>query len=281
MMKRQTVLASIAILFILALTVSQVFAAGPAGGAGEKPNGDEPGAVATAKAEERETRQEEKAQNKDQDKDQNKDQNKDKDKDKNNNAGGVDPDKKEKTKPEDPKEKKTDKKYLHFKGTIESVAEDGSSLELLVGEETISIGMNGDTKVIIPTMGQDSEGVGLEEGVQVSIKAIKIINEEEANEEIIAVQIHVIPGKPEHIHHVGLVTAFDQANDGTGSITVSTGPDSETTYLLTNDTVFKPERPEDDEMIGIRVTVINRRDVTGAGQFAQGIVFHPDLVTSN
>ena len=35
-MKRQTVLASIAILFILALTVSQVFAAGPAWGSRRK-----------------------------------------------------------------------------------------------------------------------------------------------------------------------------------------------------------------------------------------------------
>ena len=91
--------------------------------------------------------------------------------------------------------------------------------------------------VKIPTEG------GLEEGVQVSIKAMKIVNEEESNEEIIALQIHVIPGKPEHIHHVGLVTAFDQEDDGTGSITVTTGPDSETTYLLTKDTVLSLKAP--------------------------------------
>ncbi len=87
-----------------------------------------------------------------------------------------------------------------------------------------------------------------------------------------ALYIHVVPGKPEIIHRVGIVTEYEAGVQ----ITILAVDGNSYTFALTADTKILPWHREDLLKVGARVTIISRRDVTGGELTAQGIVIHPN-----
>ncbi|MBE0685401.1 MAG: hypothetical protein IH585_05325, partial [Anaerolineaceae bacterium] len=134
---------------------------------------------------------------------------------------------------------------------------------------TYSIGITADTEIHIPQQGNDSSPTGLIEGAQASVKAI-----EDPEGTYTAVQIHVIPGKPAQVHHVGTVTADNRAVDGTLTITWKDGTTS--TVQVNSSTVYLPKEADTSNLNGKLVTVISPRNVSGGESPAKGIVIHPD-----
>ena len=81
-----------------------------------------------------------------------------------------------------------------------------------------------------------------------------------------------MPGKPEKIHRVGVVTVYEAGK----TITIE-GKDGELyTFELSDTTKILPEERVDQLVVGAKVTIISRRDPTGGPLAAQGIVVHPE-----
>jgi len=87
-----------------------------------------------------------------------------------------------------------------------------------------------------------------------------------------AVKVQVVPGKPEKIHRVGVVTEYVA-----GEKIVIEGKDGlPYEFKLSVDTKILPEERVDLLIVGAKVTIISRRDPTGGPLAAQGIVVHPE-----
>jgi hypothetical protein len=97
-----------------------------------------------------------------------------------------------------------------------------------------------------------------------------------------AVRIHVLPAKPEHVHRVGIVTAYTPGV----SITVESTPDEDdqdegpapagsTTFQISADVKILPAARADQLQVGARVTIISPHSASGETPVATGIVVHP------
>jgi hypothetical protein len=91
----------------------------------------------------------------------------------------------------------------------------------------------------------------------------------------VAIGIDVIPGKPEHVHRVGIVTAYTPGV----SITVQDIQGGSSTFLLAPNLKILPADRAGDLKVGSLVTVISRRDPSGGPLTAEGIVVHPESGT--
>lgn len=159
-------------------------------------------------------------------------------------------------------EKHPGKKY-NFKGVV--VSFDGSQLVLNTKDGTpvtFTVDENTDIKFSGPKDGTEK----LQENQGAIVQAVK--TEKDA---YLAVRIHVMPDKPQRIHRVGEVTAYDDRN----SITVQDKKGS-TTFKIATDVKILPAERAGMLKTGARVTIISPRDPSGGMPVAKGIVIHPE-----
>jgi hypothetical protein len=166
-----------------------------------------------------------------------------------------------------PESKSNDKagkkgKVQHFKGTV--AGKTAASLTITLDDgSSVTVGVNGETKVKIPTV-KDATLDSIQAGVRVNVQA-----RADASGSPIAQKILVVPGKPTKVHRVGVVTAYSA-----GSITIQDKDGGSTTFIVTTDTKILPKHAAESLGVGVRVTIISRRDPAGGPLAAQGIVIH-------
>jgi hypothetical protein len=155
-------------------------------------------------------------------------------------------------------------KRTTYRGTVTAVG--GSSLTLaLDGGGSMTFAVTGSTRIHIPTLGRDATLADVHTGVQAMVQVLK----DDAS--LTALYVHVIPGKPEPVHRVGIVTAYTPG----ASITVLDKKGGSSTFVVTADTKILPKDRAGQLGVGSLVTIISRRDPTGGPLTAQGIVVHP------
>ncbi len=180
------------------------------------------------------------------------------------------------------------KKY-HFRGEVTDVTATTLSVTLKSGGDMV-FDLTPTTAFKIPTLGQGATWEELNVGVQVIVTAVKP-GEPEVDAsatavptvdpsatatavagEFTAVTVHVVPGKPEKIHRVGVVTVYEAGK----TITIEAKDGELYTFVLSDTTKILPEERVDKLVVGAKVTIISRRDPTGGPLAAQGIVVHPE-----
>ena len=155
-------------------------------------------------------------------------------------------------------------KRTTYRGTVTAVG--GGSLTLaLDGGGSKTFAVTGSTRIHIPTLGREATLADLHTGVQALVQVL------ENDPSLTAIFINVVPGKPEPVHRVGIVTAYTPG----ASITVQDKKGGSSTFLLTPDTKILPKDRASQLGVGSLVTIISRRDPTGGPLTAQGIVVHP------
>ncbi len=158
----------------------------------------------------------------------------------------------------------------NFKGTIDTVdtvaGVTKSFVLKLADETTVTIFLGDNSKVKFPGNGKKTNGVTtLQAGMTVVVQAT--LN---AENQLVARQVHLIPGKPTQLHRVGVVTDLTDT-----SITVK-GLDGGTTKFTRNkDTKILPKDRADQLKVGATVTIISPRVFFG-DPVAKGIVVHPE-----
>jgi len=159
----------------------------------------------------------------------------------------------------------------NYKGTITSIADDGSSLEVKLADgTTVRIQVNDKTKVKIPGMGKSGTLADLKAGLTPDVIITVAVQASQVGDILVARQIHLIPGKPAKLHRVGEVTDLTDT-----SITVKGLDGESTTFTITKDTKILPKDRQDLLKVGATVTVISPRTFIG-GPVAKGIVVHPE-----
>lgn len=155
-------------------------------------------------------------------------------------------------------------KHEHFKGTVTAV--DSSSLTLTLRDgSSMTIGLSSDTDIKFPGP-KDSAPTGIQNGMTVNVQAIR-----DQSNNLVALRVMVIPGKPSKIHRVGTVTAYAAGS----SITIQAKDGNTYTFTLSVDTKILPEERAGQLAVGSFVTIIAPRDVAGGAAIAKGIVVHP------
>ena len=155
-------------------------------------------------------------------------------------------------------------KRTTYRGTVTAVG--GSSVTLgLDGGGSKTFAVTGGTSIHIPTLGRDATLADLHTGVQAMVQVMQ----DDASQT--ALSIHVVPGKPEPVHRVGIVTAYTPG----ASITVQDKKGGSSTFVLTPGIKILPAGRAGQLGVGSLVTIISRRDPTGGPLTAQGIVVHP------
>jgi hypothetical protein len=154
---------------------------------------------------------------------------------------------------------------LTFSGEAVEAGSGSLTIKTDAGGETTFL-VTADTSIEIPTLGKNATLADLNLGVRVLVRA-------SAGDDgtFTALQIRVVPGKPDEKHHVGIVV--DYQPDVSIAIRASDG--TEQSFLITADTKILPVERADELAVGRLVTIISRRDVTGGPFTAQGIVVHP------
>jgi uncharacterized protein DUF5666 len=152
-----------------------------------------------------------------------------------------------------------------YKGTVAAAGDGGLTLILADGR-SLTFVVTGDTKIQIPGAGSGSALADVEVGAQALVQARK-----SENGLLTALRIHIIPGKPQEVHRVGTVTAYTPGV----SITIQDKKGDASTFALTANTKILPQNRAAQLVVGVRVTIISRRDVTGGKLTAQGIVIQP------
>jgi hypothetical protein len=154
---------------------------------------------------------------------------------------------------------------ITYRGIVSAVGADNLTLTLGVGAQmTFQVGPN--TRIHIPTLGRSAALSDVNVGVQAMVQILK----DDAT--LTALFVNVVPGKPQPVHRVGIVTAYTPGV----SITVQDKDGQSSTFLITPETKILPAERAGQLGIGSRVTIISRRDVTGGPLTAQGIVVHPN-----
>ncbi len=158
-----------------------------------------------------------------------------------------------------------------FQGLIEAV--DATSLTLTLKDgNTQAFTLTDETQVKVPTLGKTATIADLVKGERVTVAASKA-----EDGTYTAVSIMVIPGKPEKIHRVGVVTEYTPANGTTdGSITIKDKDGQTFTFIVTSETKILPKDRAEELAVGRRVTIICPRDVAHRTLTAAGIVVHPE-----
>src|SRR5262249_39712384 len=136
----------------------------------------------------------------------------------------------------------------------------------LDGGGTQTFQVTSDTRIHIPTLGGSASLSDINVGVQAMVQVLK------DDPTLTALFITVVPGKPQPVHRVGIVTAYTPGV----SITVEDKNGESSTFLLTPDTKILPRERASQLGVGSLVTIISRRDPTGGPLTAQGIVVHPN-----
>lgn len=162
------------------------------------------------------------------------------------------------------KENKPKGKHEHFKGTVTAV--DFASLKLTLRDDSsVTIGLTADTRIKFPGP-KNSAPAGIETGMTVSVQAIR-----DENDQLVALRVMVIPGKPSKIHRVGIVTEYTSG----ASITIQDKDGNTYTFTITGEIKLLPAERAGKLGVGSRVTIIAPRDPATGGVTVKGIVIHP------
>jgi hypothetical protein len=159
------------------------------------------------------------------------------------------------------------KKPEHFRGVVASAG--SGALVLNTSSGPITFAVTSGTRIRIPTVSGPSLA-DIHPGVQAFVLATH-----DNSGGYVAIGIDVIPGKPEHVHRVGIVTAYTPGV----SITVQDIQGGSSTFLLAPNLKILPADRAGDLKVGSLVTVISRRDPSGGPLTAEGIVVHPESGT--
>jgi hypothetical protein len=216
-MKRIVIFASLVILLGLALSFTQVFAAGPGVSAPKKtPAADTSSEMAPAQhgkgAEMKESQQAEKAVKK-----------------------AAQQERKEDKDNKSPKERQLSDgenphptgKVVNFRGVIGGLSNDGSAMDITLKDgSSVTLDMSQNPRIHIPTMGKGTEPSNLRVGMQVSVHAVQIPE----GGDPVAIAVQVIPGNPARQHLTGLVTSYEPGK----SITIQGASVEPFTFDITN-----------------------------------------------
>lgn len=161
-------------------------------------------------------------------------------------------------------------KPQHFKGVVAEVAADHLTLTLADGSAMI-FAVTADTQVKIPTL----KNATVE---QITVGSQAMVTGKAAEDGTFTAQkIMTIPGKPVHIHRVGVVTEYTAGV----SITILAKDGANYTFLLAPNAKILPAARADKLVVGAKVTIISRRDPINGPLTAQGVVVHPDAATGD
>ncbi len=153
---------------------------------------------------------------------------------------------------------------LTFRGVVANVG--GGSLTLtLAGGGSQTFAVTAATRIHIPTLGGGATLADVNVGASALVQVLK------NDASMTALYISVVPGKPQPVHRVGIVTAYTPG----ASITVQDKKGQSSTFLITPATKILPAERANQLGVGSFVTIISRRDPTGGPLTAQGIVVHP------
>lgn len=156
------------------------------------------------------------------------------------------------------------RKY-NFKGTVISFSETALSLTDKNGlVVNIKIDSNTDIKFTGP---KATAGATIQKDEWVIARTVK-----DTDGSYLAIQVHVLTGKPMRVHRVGEVTDYLPGS----SITVQDKKGGSTTFEVTGDTKILPIERKDSLGPGSWVTVICPRDPVNGTLKAIGIVVHPE-----
>lgn len=154
-------------------------------------------------------------------------------------------------------------KHERFKGTISGV--DVSSITLTLRDgSSVTVSLTADTQMKFPGP-KDSRSASLQQGMNVMVQAIR-----DQSDNLVAIRVMAIPGKPDKIHRVGVVTAYTADE----SITIQDRKGSTYTFALSPETRLLPAGRADALAVGSLVTIIAPRDPASGGVTAKGIVIH-------
>lgn len=152
-----------------------------------------------------------------------------------------------------------------YRGKVLTVDTSGFTLSLADGTTAVFV-VDAQTVFKIPGL-KNATLANLNVGVQAAVSAVQ----DPVTLVLTAKSVHIIPGKPVHVHRVGRVTAYTPGV----SITIEAKGES-FTFLLTVDSKILPKDRAHLLKVGSYVTIISRRDVTGGPLSAQGVVVHPE-----
>lgn len=156
-------------------------------------------------------------------------------------------------------------KKTNFKGTVKSF--NGSQL-ILTDKNGVDVTITMDENTSIKITGPKANASAqIQEGQWVIARTVK--NTDGSN---LAIQVHVLSGKPQRIHRVGKVTAYAPGT----SITVLDKHGGSSTFDITTDTKILPAERTKSLKVGSRVTIICPRDPVNDTLTAIGIVIHPE-----
>jgi len=162
------------------------------------------------------------------------------------------------------KEDKPKGKHEHFKGTVTAI--DSASITLTLRDgSSVTIGLTADTRIKFAGK-KDSAPTSIQVGMTAMVQAVR-----DENDNLVARSVMVIPGKPEKIHRVGIVTEYTPGV----SITIQDKDGNTFTFALTAETKILPAERADELGVGSRVTIIAPRDPATGGVTVTGIVIHP------
>jgi hypothetical protein len=162
------------------------------------------------------------------------------------------------------KEDKLKGKHEHFKGTVTAVDSDSLKLTLRDGSP-MTIGLTADTRIKFPGP-KNSAPTSIELGMTASVQAIR-----DENDQLVALRVMIIPGKPSKIHRVGIVTEYTPG----ASIKIQDKDGNTYTFTITGEIKLLPAERAGELEVGSRVTIIAPRDPATGGVTVKGIVIHP------
>lgn len=156
-------------------------------------------------------------------------------------------------------------KKTNFKGTVKTF----NNSELILTDKNgtdviIKIDENTSIKITGPKATSSSQ---IQAGEWVIARTVQ-----ETDGSNLAIQVHVLSGKPQRIHRVGEVKAYAPRT----SITVLDKHGGSSTFLITPDTKILPAERAESLKEGSLVTVICPRDPDNGTLTAIGIVIHPE-----
>ena len=155
-------------------------------------------------------------------------------------------------------------KKVHYRGLITSLSA-GSLIINLADGSSLSLSLDTESDIKIPTLGKTGSVADLLPGMQVTLQA------EMTETGLLVRKLMVIPSKPSRVHRVGEVTAYTPGQ----TISILAVDGQTYAFKLATDVKILPEERVEQLQVGAWVTIIAPRDVTQMEAVAYGIVVHP------
>ena len=173
-----------------------------------------------------------------------------------------------------------------FKGTV-TAAGNGSLTLSLTNGNAITFVVNGDTKVKVPGLGSNATLADVKAGMQATVQAVETEMEDEGEEKEekegkegkeekeeketwTALYIQVVPGKPEKIHRVGVVTEYVAG----ARISILAKDGKAYTFAIASDSKITPPRRAGQLGVGARVAIIGSREAARSEWTVRSIVIY-------